>query len=181
MTALDSILADVAAGDRDAFSRFYDETADLVFGIARRVAVDRDLAAEITQEVFLEVWNKARSFNPSRGSARTWVAVMAKRRAIDVVRSVQSARNRDEAQVLPVAVPGDPIGETVIDRDDRNRVVTALAALSDVQREALALAFYGGMTHRAVAERLDVPLGTVKTRIRDGLARLATAMGEADG
>ena len=178
---LDALLAGVADGDRDAFSQFYDHMADLVFGIARRVVVDPDLAAEITQEVFLEVWRKAGGFAPERGSARTWVAVMAKRRAIDVVRSTQSARDRDEAQVTATVQLGDPVGETVADHDDRARVSAALDLLTEVQRQALDLAFFGGLSHREVAERLDVPLGTVKTRIRDGLTRLATAMGDGNG
>lgn len=178
---LDRLLVDVAHGDRDAFSQFYDLTADLVFGIARRVVVDHDLAAEITQEVFLEVWRKADGFNAQRGSARTWVAVMAKRRAIDVVRSTQSARDRDEAQIPTTEIPGDPVGERIVDDDDRTRVGLALRELTDLQREALDLAFFGGLSHRQVAERLDLPLGTVKTRIRDGLARLASAMGDSDG
>lgn len=178
---LDVLLVEVADGDRDAFSQLYDHTADLVYGIARRVVVDPDLAAEITQEVFLEVWRKAGAFAADRGSARTWIAVMTKRRAIDVVRSTQSARDRDEAQVTTAVLGGDPVGETVADQDDRVRVSTALDALTDVQRQALDLAFFGGLSHREVAERLDLPLGTVKTRIRDGLARLATAMGDGDG
>lgn len=178
---LDDLLGRVADGDRDAFNTFYDATADLVYGISRRVVVDLHLAAEITQEVFLEVWRKAHSFDRSRGSARTWVAVMAKRRAIDVVRSTQASRDRDEARPSGVTEPGDPVGDTVADHDDRARVSAALGTLSDLQREALDLAFYGGLTHREVAEKLDVPLGTVKTRIRDGLTRLASAMGESDG
>ncbi len=178
---LDGLLIRVADGDRDAFDKFYDASADLVFGIARRVVIDRDLAAEVTQEIFLEVWRKAQRFDSSRGSARTWVAVMAKRRAIDVVRSNQAARDREDAQPAGAAEPGDPVGDSVVDSEDRARVSSALAALSDLQREALDLAFYGGMTHRQVAERLDVPLGTVKTRIRDGLMRLSVAMGGSDG
>lgn len=178
---LDVLLTKVADGDRNAFSKFYDQTADLVYGIARRVVVDPDLAAEVTQEVFLEVWRKATGFVSERGSARTWVAVMTKRRAIDVVRSTQSARDRDEAQVTTTVLPGDPVGEAVTDQDDRVRVSAALDQLTDVQRQALDLAFFGGLSHREVAERLDLPLGTVKTRIRDGLTRLSTAMGDGHG
>lgn len=178
---LDVLLVKVADGDRSAFSEFYDHTADLVYGIARRVVVDPDLAADVTQEVFLEVWRKAGGFLPERGSARTWVAVMTKRRAIDVVRSTQSARDRDDAQVTVTDLPGDPVGEAVADQDDRVRVSAALGDLSDVQRQALDLAFFGGLSHREVAERLDLPLGTVKTRIRDGLTRLSMAMGDGYG
>lgn len=178
---LGGLLARVAEGDRAAFEQFYDATADLVFGIARRVIVDRELAADVTQEVFLEVWRKAGSYEQSRGSAKSWVAVMAKRRAIDTVRSTQAARDRDQSHGAGLADPGDPVGDSVMDLEDRVRVSAAVGNLSDLQRQALDLAFYGGLTHREVAEKLDVPLGTVKTRIRDGLTRLAEAMGERDG
>jgi RNA polymerase sigma-70 factor, ECF subfamily len=180
-TDLGGLLARVADGDRDAFDQFYDATADLVFGIARRVVVDRDLAAEIAQEVFLEVWRKAGGYERTRGSAKTWVAVMAKRRAIDAVRSTRATRDRDQKHRDGVADPGDPVGDTVVDHEERARVSNALGSLTDLQREALDLAFFGGLTHREVAQRLDVPLGTVKTRIRDGLSRLASEMGERDG
>lgn len=178
---LDGLLDRVADRDRDAFNLLYDATADLVYGIARRVVVDPDLAAEVTQEVFLEAWRKAHSFDRSRGSARTWVAVMAKRRAINVVRTSKATRDRDEAHPSGMAERGDPVCDSVADHDERARVSVALGTLSGLQREALDLAFYGGLTHREVAEKLDVPLGTVKTRIRDGLTRLASAMGESDG
>lgn len=177
---LGDLLPAVARGDRRAFEGFYDATVDLVFGIARRIVVDRDLALEVAQEVFLEVWRKAARFDPARGSARTWVAVMAKRRAIDAVRATQASRDREDAQPGE-AGGGDPVAETVVDRDDRTRVAAALAVLTDLQRQALDLAFYGGLTHREVAARLDVPLGTVKTRIRDGLARLAAVIGDPHG
>ena len=178
---LGGLLERVADGDRDAFEQFYDATADLVFGIARRVVIDRDLAAEVAQEVFLEVWRKAGGYERTRGSAKTWVAVMAKRRAIDVVRSTQAARDRDQIHPGGVVDPGDPVGDAVADHEDRSRVSTALAALTELQREALDMAFFRGLTHREVAKELDVPLGTVKTRIRDGLSRLSAAMGESDG
>lgn len=178
---LGGLLERVAAGDRDAFEQFYDATADLVFGIARRVVIDRDLAAEVAQEVFLEVWRKSAGFQRTRGSAKTWVAVMAKRRAIDAVRSTQAARDRDQNHPGGVIESGDPVGDTVAAHEDRSRVSDALGALTELQREALELAFFRGLTHREVAEELDVALGTVKTRIRDGLSRLAAAMGESDG
>lgn len=178
---LDELIGRVAAGDRHAFERLYNTTSELVFGIARRVLVDSDLAAEVTQEVFIEIWRKASRFDGSRGSARTWIAVMAKRRAIDVVRSTQASRERDGAEVPVVVDPGDPVGDRVTDLEDRERIAGALGSLTDLQREALDLAFFGGLTHREVAERLDVPLGTVKTRIRDGLGRLASQMGAPDG
>lgn len=181
MADIDGLLARVGTGDRSAFEAVYDETADLVYGIARRIVVDPELAREVAQEVFLEVWRKADRYDPTRGSARTWVAVMTKRRAIDVVRASQASRDREEANPEGVDLPGDPVGDVVVDTDDRARVAAALTGLTDLQREALDLAFYGGLTHREVAGRLDVPLGTVKTRIRDGLQRLSLVMGDSDG
>ena len=178
---LGDLLERVADGDRAAFEKFYDATVDLVFGIARRILVDEHQAAEVAQEVFLEVWRKAGAYAPTRGSAKTWVAVMAKRRAIDAVRSSQAARARDHAYQRAAIEPGDPVADTVLDHADRAQVADALASLTELQREALDLAFYQGLTHREVAERLAVPLGTVKTRIRDGIGRLASTMGERGG
>lgn len=126
--------------------------------------------------MFLEIWRKAGSFDPSRGSARGWVTTMARCRAIDVARSIQAKLDRERTSPTRLKEPGDPVGNTVTDNDDRSRVSVALGTLSHKQREALILAFYEDLTHREVAERLEVPLGTVKSRIRDGLTRLASAV-----
>ncbi len=178
--SLETLLAAVASGDRDAFSMLYDEVADTVYGLARRVVVDPSRAQEIAQEVLVEVWQKADRFDPSRGSAITWIAVMTRRRAIDVVRSSEASRSREERVVVDPDHP-DPVSEKVVDLDERHAVRRAMDSLTGLQRQALELAFFQDLTHTQVAEALDTPLGTVKTRIRDGLKRLTAEMEASHG
>lgn len=172
---LEDLLELVAAGDRSAFDALYSRVVDVVFGLARRIVIDRDLATDVCQEVLVDVWRKASVFDRNRGSGLAWIAVMTRRRAIDVVRSAESSRRREQAEV-GTPDPPDPVAETVVESAERVAVRRALGSLSDLQRESVELAFYGGLTHREVADRLAIPLGTVKTRIRDGLARLSGAM-----
>jgi len=171
-------LASVAHGDRDAFSKLYDAVIDMVYGICLRVVRNREIAEEVAHDVMLEVWNSAGRYDPARGSGRAWIATMTRNRAIDRVRSIAAARRRDLAQPPPSAGPPDPVGDGVVDLDSRRRIQGALASLSDIQREALTLAFYGGLTHNQIAEHLGLPLGTVKSRIRDGMKRLAQLVDE---
>lgn len=178
--SLDLLLMRVAAGDRTAFESLYDRVIDLVYGLARRVVVDAHIAREVAQEVMLEIWSSASGFDPQRGSAMSWIATMTRRRAIDAVRSTAASRRREQNDP-PMPGASDPVAEQVVDGESRRRVRDALENLSDLQREAIDLAFFGGLTHRQVADQLDVPLGTVKTRIRDGLSRLAQAMGDSGG
>jgi RNA polymerase sigma-70 factor, ECF subfamily len=172
---LEDLLELVAGGDRAAFALVYDKVADMVYGLARRVVVDRDLAADVAQEVLVDVWRKAHMYDRTRGTALAWIGVMTRRRAVDQVRSVEASRRRDTNQ-KPEPEPPDPVAEMIVESAERAAVQRALGQLSDLQRESVELAFYGGLTHREVAERLAVPLGTVKTRIRDGLTRLSGAM-----
>ncbi len=165
----------VAAGETASFERLYDAIVDNVFGLARRVVFDHDLAAEVAQEVMLEIWRNADRFDPSRGSVMTWVAVMTRRRAIDTVRSVAASRRREEAQPATPGSP-DPVAEQVVESAERSELTRALSVLTEAQREAIDLAFFGGRTHREVAAVLGLPLGTVKTRIRDGLLKLGGAL-----
>ena len=174
--SLDDLLVAVAGGDREAFSDLYDEVSGVVYGLAKRVVVDPSRAQEIAQDVLLEVWRKASGFDPDRGSAITWIAVMTRRRAIDVVRSSESSRAREEKVNSDPGDDPDPVSDVVVSLDERRRVRHAMRALSDLQREALELAFFEDMSHREVAEALGAPLGTVKTRIRDGLLNLAGQM-----
>jgi len=174
---LSSCIARVTAGDQAAFATMYDVLAPTVFGVVRRVLRDPAQAEEVTQEVFVEVWRHASRFDPQRGSVRTWAITIAHRRAVDRVRSEQSHRDRHHAVgATPGGAPSSP-EDDAIESDDRTRARAAIAALPDVQREALELAFYDGLTHVQIADHLDVALGTVKTRIRDGLIRLRTMMG----
>lgn len=133
---------------------------------------------EVAQEVLIEVWRSASRFDPSRGSAATWQMTIAHRRAVDRVRSSQAALERDQRVGRSAhRPPFDEVVEQVETRLEHEQVRKALSALTDLQREAVTLAYYGGYTYRQVAELLDVPLGTVKTRLRDGLIRLRDALG----
>jgi len=168
----------VAHGDADAFARLYDATSTRIYGVVWRVLRSADHAAEVTQEVYTEVWRQAARFEESKGSVTAWITTMAHRRAVDRVRSVTSEVARDEHYAR--ADPGrevDDVWERVAQRYDSERVRKGLEQLTPIQREALTLAYFGGFTQSQVAERLKVPLGTVKTRVRDGLISLRSVLG----
>ncbi|WP_353826872.1 ECF RNA polymerase sigma factor SigK [Agromyces sp. SYSU T0242] len=176
--SLEDLLVRTGTGDRGAFAELYDRSAARVFGLVRRIVVDPAQAEEVAQDVFLEVWQTAPRFDPNRGAAVSWMFTLAHRRAVDRVRSSQSARDRDaRIGARDVDVPTDTVAEAAEIRLDHDRAHEALADLSDLQRECVALAYYGGLTQSEIAERLQVPLGTVKTRMRDGMARLRRSMG----
>lgn len=164
-------------GDDAAFELFYDLTAAMVHGIVLRVVRNPSIAEEITQEVFVEIWRLAPRYDPTRGSARSWAATIAHRRAVDRVRSEASRRRREETDGRNELAAFDSVSEMVGDDLERERVAKAMDSLSDTQREAVGLAYYGGHTYREVAALLGVPEGTVKTRIRDGLIRLRDTLG----
>jgi len=175
---LEHLLAAVAQGDHEAFEAVYDRSAPQVYGLVRRVLRDAAQAEEVAQEVFLEVWRSAASFDASRGGAMTWLLTIAHRRAVDRVRSAQAATDRDlRFGRQQVERDVDVVSEAVEQSLDTAAVREALSSLTVLQRQALTLAYYGGYTHTEVAELLGVPLGTVKTRIRDGLIRLRDLMG----
>ena len=170
---LDGILAAVAGGDRESFAQLYDLVVPAVFGLVRRLVRDPSHSEEVTQEVMLEVWRTAPRYVPSQGSALGWILTIARHRAIDRIRSEQAARDRVE-KVAPrqIEIDHDQVSEEVIRSSDRSAVSRALGDLGSLQREAIELAFYGGLTQSEIAGRLGVPLGTIKTRIRDGMLRL---------
>ena len=178
---LDPIGGELAAagrGDEAAFGRFYDLVAPLVHGVVLKVVRDPAMAEEVAQETFVEIWRLAPRFDPSRGSAKSWSATIAHRRAVDRVRSEQSRRTREQRDhAQQVGAEHDSTTDVVIDRLDHARVRSALDALSDTQRGAVTLAYYDGRTYREVAALLDIPEGTAKTRIRDGLIRLRDHFG----
>jgi RNA polymerase sigma-70 factor (ECF subfamily) len=147
-----------------------------VFGTVRNVVRDPGLTEEVTQEVFVEVWRAASRFDASKGSPMAWVATIAHRRAVDRVRSEQRSADRDRRAASPM-IAYDDVAETVEDNLDRERVRRCLGTLTDLQREAVTLAYYGGHTYREVAGLLGVPAGTVSTRMRDGLIRLRDCLG----
>jgi RNA polymerase sigma-70 factor (ECF subfamily) len=174
---LAGLLALVARGDQSAFAAVYDRSAAQVFGLVRRVIRDPAQSEEVTQEVMLEVWRSASRFDPHRGSAMAWLMTLAHRRAVDRIRSGQAAAER-EVRAAAATGPGyDMVAEEVETRLDAQRVRRCLESLTDLQRESVTLAYYGGYTYREVASLLGVATGTVKTRMRDGLIRLRDCLG----
>jgi len=175
---LGALLTRVAAQDQDAFAELYDATRARVFGMVLRVLRDPGYSEETTQEVYLQVWRSAGSFDESQGSALSWIITLAHRRAVDRVRSEQSGADRESRYgSSSVDSAFDSVSEEVTQRDDRRRVTDCLGSLTDLQRKSVELAYYGGYTYREVAEELSSTLPTVKSRIRDGLLRLKTCLG----
>jgi RNA polymerase sigma-70 factor, ECF subfamily len=173
----EALLVASAGGDTAAFATLYDRVVPQVLGVALRVLRDRSLAEEVTQEVLVEVWRKASRFDPDRGTASGWITTLAHRRAVDRVRSEQAARDRDDRvsrRDQPRAF--DNVADEVQTRLDHWQVRRALAELTDRQREAIELAYFGGHTYRDVAQVLGIPEGTAKSRLRDGLLRLREAL-----
>ena len=172
------LLVRVADGDQRAFAELYDLLSPRVFALILKVVVNRAQSEEVLQEVFLEIWQSASRFAPNRGQGRSWVFTIAHRRAVDRVRSSQSSTDRDmRVGVRDLGGERDVVQEAVESELEGERVVTALAALPEAQQEALVLAYYGGYSQSEISALTGVPLGTIKTRMRDGLTRLRGEMG----
>jgi len=177
------LIARIARGDREAFSRFYDAFAPLAFGVIRRILPQAGDAEEVLQEVFWEIWRLAPRYEPARGTPAAWVLMRARSRAIDRLRSL---RTRDEVGVEAidtVATPTRPsaASDPATHVPDRELVRGALGTLQPPQREVVELAFFGGLSHTEIAARLKQPLGTVKTRMRAALRRMREALDTTAG
>lgn len=175
---LAGLLELVAGGDQQAFAEFYRLTSRRVFGMARRVLVDPELSEDATQEVFVQVWQGAAKFDRSAGTPLAWLMTIAHRRAIDRVRAVQAATDREARYG---AASQDPDRDVVAEEADTNleaeAVSRCLGTLTETQQESVRLAYYGGLTYREVAEHLGAAVPTIKSRIRDGLLRLKMCLG----
>jgi RNA polymerase sigma-70 factor, ECF subfamily len=179
----EDLLVRVGRGDREAFAALYDLVAATVYGLARRVVRDPQLAEDIAQEALVEVWRLAPQFDPTKGKAMSWIATIAHRRAIDRVRSEQSRRDREDRVAVAERTDtlGDDVSAGLMREATRASVTSCLSCLTETQREVIQLAFYDGRTYVEVAELLGIPLGTAKTRIRDGLIKLRDAVALAEG
>ncbi|KKZ72550.1 ECF RNA polymerase sigma factor SigK [Streptomyces showdoensis] len=175
---LPSIMESVARGDQDAFSALYDALAPTVFGIVLKVVRDRAQSEEVAQEVMVDVWRQAARYRPEAGSVTTWAATIAHRRAVDRVRSAQAATDREQAQAArALTTTADEIAEQADTRLESEQVRRCLRGLTELQRQAVTLAYYQGLTYREVAETVHTPLPTIRTGMRDGLIRLRDCMG----
>ena len=175
---LGELLRRSSRGDEAAFAELYDATSRRVFGLALRVVRDPAQAEEVTQEAFLEIWRMSARFDQDRGSALAWILTIVHRKGVDRVRSAEASTRRDTTYHQgATTVEHDTTAEAAEASLEAHRVRGALRTLTEVQREALELAYFGGYTHTEVATMLDLPVGTAKTRIRDGLIRLRDAMG----
>lgn len=180
--SLDSaLLQRVARGDEPAFEELYERSSSILYGLALRMLHNPDEAAELLQDLYREVWRKAGSYDPRRGSPMAWLVTMARSRAIDRLRSA-ATQNRQETDSIEDSFLGDlpswnpdPF-EVHAEREQRELVAKALAELPAAQQQALELAFYEGLTHTQIAERLNQPVGTIKTRIKLGLGKLKAAL-----
>jgi RNA polymerase sigma-70 factor (ECF subfamily) len=172
------LMARVARGDTDAFAELYDLMAPRVYGLIRRVLRNPAQSEEVTQEVMVEIWRTATRYDADRGSLTSWVLTMAHRRAIDRVRSEQSSSDREHAVAAASSTTEyDEVAEAVTTNLEVEQVRHCLSSLTELQRESVTLAYYGGYSYREVAELLDAKLATIKARMRDGLIRLRDCLG----
>jgi RNA polymerase sigma-70 factor (ECF subfamily) len=168
----EALVALVARGDEDALAELYDRVSRIAYGLALRVLRDERHAEDAVQEAFLQVWRNAATFRAERAKASTWILTLVHRRAVDLVRREERRQADPLTDEGETAQAPEQTEEAAWLRFERERVQTALKQLPDVQREALELAYYGGFSQSELAERLGVPLGTIKSRMFAGLARL---------
>ncbi|MFF3314412.1 sigma-70 family RNA polymerase sigma factor [Streptomyces sp. NPDC003035] len=175
---LPEVMSRVARGDQEAFTILFEAVSGPVLGLVRTVLRDPAQSEEVAQEVLVEVWRTAARYQSARGSVMTWVLTLAHRRAVDRVRSEQASSDRERRMaLLNRAREFDEVVEQVEHRLEREQVRRCVRGLTEVQRQSVTLAYYRGLTYREVAELLSLPLGTVKTRLRDGLIRLRDCLG----
>ena len=175
----EAVVALAARSDDSALAELYDRFGRVVYGLALRMLRDRSLAEDAVQDVFLDVWRNAHRFMPERAKASTWILTFAHRRAVDIVRREERRQADPLTDDSAAGIAPEETEEAAWLRFERERVQSALKQLPDVQREALELAYYGGFSQSELAERLGVPLGTIKSRMFAGLARLRELLDES--
>jgi RNA polymerase sigma-70 factor, ECF subfamily len=173
------LMQGVARGDEVALSTIYQRHADTCYALARRVVNDRTLAEEVVQELFVRLWRAPERFDPERGSLRSFLLAQVHGRAVDLLRSEVARRGREARDAGRTLTSEDDLERAVLDLTEAEAVRTALATLSEGERQAIELAYFGGHTYREVATLLEQPEGTVKSRIRSGLLRLRAALIDA--
>ncbi|GAA1406969.1 RNA polymerase sigma factor SigK [Glutamicibacter uratoxydans] len=179
-TTAEDLLIQVAQGQAEAFAQLYDLLAPRVYGLVRRLLRDEAQSEEVTQEIFVEAWQYAARFDPHRSSAATWLLTIAHRRAVDRIRSSQASRDRDlKIGMQNFQASYEGVEEHIVLLDESHRMIKAMGELSEAQRDAIHLAYFNGLTHVEIADHLKLPVGTVKTRIRDGMKKLRDLMGVA--
>lgn len=168
-------------GDQQAVGELYDRHGASMYGLAMRVTSDAALAQDVVQDAFVSIWRNASRFDPARGSARTWIMSITHHRAIDLLRRRRPAQGLPDPELPPPASLVTPdIWDDVAARVDAGRVRWAMSTLSGVQREAIEMAYFGGLTQQEIALRTNAPLGTVKSRIRLGLLAMRAALDAAE-
>lgn len=174
----EQLLGEVAKGDERAFEQLYEQVAAPLFGLIQRVVRDAAQSEEIAQEVLVEIWRTATQYRADRGSALNWILTLSHRRAVDRVRSAQARKDRETRQASEdYHRPFDEVTDTVTARWEQRQLQRCISTLTELQRESVELTYYRGYTHRQAAGLLEAPLGTVKTRLRDGLIRLRDCLG----
>ena len=174
-----ALLARVRDGDASALSDLYGRFGGPLYSLAYQVVHDATAAEDVVQEVFMAVWRDAGRFDPAKGSPAGWLFALTRHKAIDLLRRETTARSRSVDVDLTLEPASEDVEQEAWLGIRRDRTLESLGALSDLQREAVELAFFGGLTHVEVAERLGIPLGTAKTRIRSGLLRLRDLLGDS--
>jgi RNA polymerase sigma-70 factor, ECF subfamily len=168
-----AVLESIAKSDPDALVMLYDRYGRLAFGLAYRILGDAATAEEVVQDAFMNVWRKAESFDAERGNTRTWLLSIVRNRAIDQLRG-RYGRQRDEIDFdkLEPVLSGQDLWTEVVRGLRAEAVRDAIIDLPDEQRSAIELAYFEGLTHREIAEKTGIPLGTIKSRLRLGLRKL---------
>ncbi len=166
-----ALVAAMAAGDRGALAALYERHASLLLGLALKIVRERREAEDLLHDVFLEAWRSAKDFDPKRGRVRTWLAIRMRSRALDHQKSARVSRNAGDAGLEVV------VDDRETQSPDHGRVRAALGSLGDEQRRVLELAYFEGLSCSEIADRIKIPIGTVKSRVASGLARLRDALG----